>query len=75
MLRASAVVLSSAAVGAGVSGSIADTATAADAKLTVAGDEATVRNDSLAAVRLDLGVDWNYAAARSRFRWICSRPT
>lgn len=61
MLRASAVALSGGAAGALVTNSITDDAAAAEADLTVAGDEATVREGDLAAVWLDLTVEWAYA--------------
>jgi len=61
MLRSSAVLLTGSAVGAGVSGSIADKATAADVSLDVQGDEATVRQGNLAGVQLTADVSWSYS--------------
>jgi len=64
MIRGAGVLLTGSALGIAASGGIADTPTAADASLTGAGDEATVRNGSLAAVRLALTGNWKLAVPR-----------
>lgn len=61
MLRASAVLLSGGAAGALTMDRLTTDARAAEADLSVAGDDVTVRDGSLAAVWLDLTAEWAYA--------------
>lgn len=60
MLRASAVALSGAAAGALTTSIASQDAVAAETTLSVTGDEVTVKNGELTAVRLDLTVEWSY---------------
>jgi len=60
MLRASAVLLTGGAAGALTTHSLTTEAAAADAGLTVTGDEATIRGGELAAVWLSATVEWSY---------------
>jgi hypothetical protein len=63
MLRASAVLLSGGAAGALATGVASERVTAAEADtgLSVEGDDVTVRDGALAALWLDLTVQWSYA--------------
>lgn len=61
MLRPTAALLTSGAVGAGLASGIAEKAQAAETQFTVAGDEVTVRNGEVAALWLDLAIEWAYA--------------
>jgi len=61
MLAATGSLLTGGAVGAVATSRIVEPARAAEADLSVAGDEVTVRNGSVAGVWLDLAVEWAYA--------------
>lgn len=62
MLRASAVLLSGGAAGALTTHSLTDSARAqSETQLAVTGDDVVVRGGTIAAVWLDLSVEWAYA--------------
>jgi len=61
MLRATGVLIAGGATGALATHSLTDTAAAAEADLTVAGDEVEIRGGTIAHVWLDIGVGWSYA--------------
>jgi len=60
VLQATGVALTGGATGLLVANSATDSAAAADAQLQVTGDDAVVRDTTLAAVWLDLAVEWAY---------------
>ena len=61
MLRGSAVLLSGGLAGAVAAHELSGTASGAETELTIAGDDVTVREESIAAVALELGVGWAYS--------------